>query len=678
MLVEAAVVAALAWGASAHTASFVKGMYCEGGPDPTVYNQNSNTPVWPIYQQTFSNFWMQHGRGCDAAAPPGNASLALPAGGKFMVEHAHNQGQTTLSYGGKFTSPWPDGQQHPEDWSGPSPGECIQDDGAMHTQGQQTAAGTAIAISYNSDISKVNLQNLVVFSVLPNSPWKREAWYDVPADLPPCPPGGCYCAFLWVPQGCGEPNVYMQNLRCHVTGSTSTKTVGPAKAPVWCGDDLTKCVKGPKQMIIWNQAQGVDNVTPPGGKTPTYSGKMGFNPGAQTDIFVGSESNTPARQVVPRLSGYVGCYSDAGFQSQALSPQIPESMVPDFCVAKCKQGNYKYAGLENGNQCWCSPVAPTTKVADSQCSTLCTGSMATCGGSGFVELYSTGATGSLPPPTPPPTGYAMTGCYADNSNARVLPVDKSGSLSGPNTPAACVAACAGYAYAGVEWTTQCFCGNTLPPQKMPDTDCSMPCAGDMTVMCGNGGRMNVYSKIAGASSPSPPANVAAPVVPAATTSSSSSSTTKAASSTTSKSSSTSSSTSSTAKAAATPPSGGVACPAGASLGKRDMQILNDDMEALQPVPTSLTKLFVCQSANWYAPCNVLPIYHSASCVSLGPAFPDFYHNIASAGPDTGTCVLYSTDDCTPSGETLTLAKPGYAVFPHTLRAEWGSVKCSPN
>lgn len=123
----------------------------------------------------------------------------------------------------------------------------------MHTHNQSTTAGTAWAISYESDISKVTMENLVVFSVLEHTPWKRIATYDVPKDLPACPEGGCYCAWLWVPDGCGQPNMYMANYKCHVTNTSSNRKLATAKAPVYCKDDQSKCVGGAKQMIAWNR-----------------------------------------------------------------------------------------------------------------------------------------------------------------------------------------------------------------------------------------------------------------------------------------------------------------------------------------------------------------------------------------------------------------------------------------
>ncbi|GKT43293.1 uncharacterized protein ColSpa_03474 [Colletotrichum spaethianum] len=76
----------------------------------------------------------------------------------------------------------------------------------------------------------------------------------------------------------------MQNFRCKVTNPARSKKLGVAKAPVACRDDSKKCVAGPKQMIAWNQAEG-NNVADIG-YSPGYNARMGFKPGAQTDIFV--------------------------------------------------------------------------------------------------------------------------------------------------------------------------------------------------------------------------------------------------------------------------------------------------------------------------------------------------------------------------------------------------------
>lgn len=79
-----------------------------------------------------------------------------------------------------------------------------------------------------------------------STPWERTIEYDVPADLPACEK--CICAWGWVPNHCGQENMYMTGFNCRVK-STSTKALGKPKPPVWCEDDESACQTGPKQMI---------------------------------------------------------------------------------------------------------------------------------------------------------------------------------------------------------------------------------------------------------------------------------------------------------------------------------------------------------------------------------------------------------------------------------------------
>jgi hypothetical protein len=167
MLASALLSLALAAIARAHVAAFANGMYCKGGNVSTIDDSNTDTAVNPLYMLIQEQWWFQHDRGCDVVPPPDGEFLELPAGGSFTVELAHNRAQTTLSYNGQFTSEWPDGNTHPEDWNGGGIGEgCIQNDGAMHVQNETSATGTAFAISYESELSAVTMENLVVFTVL--------------------------------------------------------------------------------------------------------------------------------------------------------------------------------------------------------------------------------------------------------------------------------------------------------------------------------------------------------------------------------------------------------------------------------------------------------------------------------------------------------------------------------
>ncbi|KAJ3966635.1 hypothetical protein EV361DRAFT_1012528 [Lentinula raphanica] len=309
----------------AHIAPFTKGMWCLNGS--TGNNFNSDDPVLPLYQLEFDQWWMHAVNGCDKRPPNPGDFLELPSGNSVVLELGSNQAFTTLSYGGRFTSDWPNGQEYPDNNSNPS---CITSPNCscglppvnlichsllkgtlVHTQNQSMAAGTALAISYNSDITKVTPENLVVISVAYNTPFKRLATYDIPDGLPPCPEGGCICGWGWIPNGyivpnaivhslplltafatrCGEPNMYFSGSRCQVTGNTDkSKSLGVPRPPVWCEGNSTACVKGPKQMLFWHQASG-NNIEVSGfdmsgeAKSPAYNAKCGFADGAQNDIF---------------------------------------------------------------------------------------------------------------------------------------------------------------------------------------------------------------------------------------------------------------------------------------------------------------------------------------------------------------------------------------------------------
>merc|ERR1712038_810503 len=108
-----------------------------------------------------------------------------------------------------------------------------------------------------------------------------------------------------------------------------------------------------------------------------------------------------------------------------------------------------------------------------------------CGGGWANSVYSTGVK-----PRRTPRNYK--GCFQDNRK-RALP--KYINLGSKATPKLCVAKCRklGYLYAGVQWYSQCFCGNKLGYKKLPSSKCNTACKGDVHVMCGGGWANSVYS-----------------------------------------------------------------------------------------------------------------------------------------------------------------------------------------
>nr|XP_018901650.1 PREDICTED: xylosyltransferase oxt [Bemisia tabaci] len=92
------------------------------------------------------------------------------------------------------------------------------------------------------------------------------------------------------------------------------------------------------------------------------------------------------------------------------------------------------------------------------------------------------------------TGKSL-GCFQDGKSKRLLS-SYYVSLKFNNSPSNCVNLClqSGFSYAGVQLSTECFCGNEKPPSsfQLPDSSCNMKCPADTHQMCGGYLTSNIY------------------------------------------------------------------------------------------------------------------------------------------------------------------------------------------
>ena len=92
-------------------------------------------------------------------------------------------------------------------------------------------------------------------------------------------------------------------------------------------------------------------------------------------------------------------------------------------------------------------------------------------------------------------GWKYLGCGTDNVSARTLPFERDNSTL---TVESCIATCAaaGYAIAGMEYATQCFCGSAVPAANAPLPNipglCAMPCGGNAKEVCGGPNALSLY------------------------------------------------------------------------------------------------------------------------------------------------------------------------------------------
>ena len=146
-----------------------------------------NRPVAPIKNMVFERWWFHN----HLAYPPHPEDIfELPAGKSATAEIACNKGATSFyasSEGGDI--------REPNNPNNVCPGQPTIE---YHTTGFSDLEGCSLAIAYKNNVADVQPEDFTVFSVNHACVWTRFTEFQVPARMPPCPEGGCICAFFWI------------------------------------------------------------------------------------------------------------------------------------------------------------------------------------------------------------------------------------------------------------------------------------------------------------------------------------------------------------------------------------------------------------------------------------------------------------------------------------------------
>jgi hypothetical protein len=215
----------------------------------------------------------------------------------------------------------------------------------------------------------------------------------------------------------------------------------------------------------------------------------------------------------------LGCYIDS-VGARTLETEIYSipgaSMTVELCTAACFASGFTLAGVEYAGECYCDNTfhngGGPAPDGNTLCDLACNGNAAEiCGGSNRLSLYSRSSSSSAPTatssgsatsPTPGPTvtglpsGWTYKGCWVDQEYGRILIASEPDSST--LTIESCVATCSGlgYSVAGMEYYTQCYCGDAIINRGVlttAQTDCNTACGGNSAEMCGGGNRMSIYS-----------------------------------------------------------------------------------------------------------------------------------------------------------------------------------------
>jgi hypothetical protein len=91
------------------------------------------------------------------------------------------------------------------------------------------------------------------------------------------------------------------------------------------------------------------------------------------------------------------------------------------------------------------------------------------------------------------SGYTYLGCYNETHDRRALNRKQGGGSS--NTLNSCASFCLGYNYFGVEFGSECYCGDEIYVNSInqySEVGCSANCAGNSSQKCGGPDFLNIY------------------------------------------------------------------------------------------------------------------------------------------------------------------------------------------
>ncbi|KAK7691012.1 hypothetical protein QCA50_006115 [Cerrena zonata] len=312
--------------ASAHIAFWHRSMY---GFNVTAQTFSyDNRPVIPLQDMSFDKWWF-HGH---LDYPPNDGDFfELPAGGTAMSELSCDKGATSeysSSPGGKAG--------YPTDY--PCPGQPLSQ---FHTTGENDLGGCALSIAYKSDVRSVTPEDLVVFSVNQKCVWNLNTAFQVPANMPACPEGGCICAWHWIhTPDSGAEQMYMNGFKCKVTGNTGSKPLGKPGVARRCGADpangkndavASNCTIGAKNPLYWDQTER-NNMFEGIYSPPLYKDLYAFYDGPQNDIFqdatVGGTLQTVSNQVTSTAQSLSPHGLVASSSQAAQTTTTPAADVP--------------------------------------------------------------------------------------------------------------------------------------------------------------------------------------------------------------------------------------------------------------------------------------------------------------------------------------------------------------
>jgi hypothetical protein len=212
---------------------------------------------------------------------------------------------------------------------------------------------------------------------------------------------------------CVPPSTYPGAITCSgaakdgytITYVAGSLTVLPA-TPTFSNLTASQTILYGTPTITLSGTIAAVGATPPSSESVTIT----IN-GVPTAAQIGANGSFSA---TIGTSSHLGCFVDS--DDRALTTWTYSSWTNntvEACSAACSQGGFKYAGVEDGNECWCGNNEDYGRLGtSSMCISTCTGdSTEICGGPWALNIYKV-ASNLLPVSATP---YTVAYAYAGDS-----------------------------------------------------------------------------------------------------------------------------------------------------------------------------------------------------------------------------------------------------------------------
>ncbi|KAK8062218.1 WSC-domain-containing protein [Apiospora hydei] len=215
-----------------------------------------------------------------------------------------------------------------------------------------------------------------------------------------------------------------------------------------------------------------------------------------------SFSGVPAVGSVAKDWKYLGCSTEIPGRALTGLSFSNDSMTIEACQEFCTKNNFPMSGVEYARECYCGRflAPPAGWIYNNDCNMPCKGNPAQmCGGSSRVSVFNnTKFQGPQPLKTVPGGSWQYVSCFMEPLYGRALTtlVKADDRMTIPMCTQACQGA--GYAFAGLEYGRECWCGAAKSGDLEDASDpmcamqCDMPCGGDANTICGGRGAIGIF------------------------------------------------------------------------------------------------------------------------------------------------------------------------------------------